>query len=107
MFSSKLMLEKWEKQQKCILIYNRSVFRLDCYKSYVNFCFRFPKGLAMFLLPFYVPLGIVVMLIRIFFAMQLYLVLSVIPKSWFIRRYVSHNWPNLSGFVVKDVSQVH
>ena len=53
-----------------------------------NYLFRFPKGLALFFLPFYVPLGIVIMVIRIFFAIQLYLVLILVPKSWVIRRYV-------------------
>ena len=61
---------------------------------------RFPKGLAMFLLPFYVPLGIVVMVIRIFFALQLYLILSVIPKSWLIRRLLLRISGALTGLVV-------
>ena len=48
---------------------------------------RFPNGLALLPLPFYLPLGIVVMVIRIFFIAQLYVVLLLVPKSWMIRRY--------------------
>lgn len=61
---------------------------------------RFPKGLAIIFLPFYIPLGFVVMVIRIFFAFQLYLVLSLVPKSWLIRRLLLRISGALTGLIV-------
>lgn len=47
---------------------------------------RFPDGGALLLLMFYIPCGLLLVIFRLFFGLQLLLVMSILPKESFIKR---------------------
>ncbi|XP_020623884.1 ancient ubiquitous protein 1-like [Orbicella faveolata] len=47
---------------------------------------RLPDGGALLLILLYIPCGLFLVIFRIFFALQLFLILSILPKESFVRR---------------------
>lgn len=47
---------------------------------------RLPDGGALLLVLLYIPCGLFLVIFRIFFALQLFLILSILPKESFVRR---------------------
>ena len=47
---------------------------------------RLPDGGALFLLLFYIPCGVLLVIFRIFFGLQLLLIMSILPKESLVKR---------------------
>lgn len=47
---------------------------------------RLPDGGALLLVLLYIPCGLLLVIFRIFFALQLFIILSILPKESFVRR---------------------
>ncbi|XP_042225774.1 lipid droplet-regulating VLDL assembly factor AUP1-like [Homarus americanus] len=63
---------------------------------------RFPSGPSLLFLLLYTPLGIVLLLLRLFISLQLFLAASVLPHNTIIRRIVLRALYSVLGLVVRE-----
>lgn len=61
---------------------------------------RLPDGRALLLILLYIPCGLLLVIFRIFFALQLFIILSVLPKESFVRRILFRVSSAILGIVV-------
>ena len=54
--------------------------------GFLSFFFRFPDGGALLMLLFYIPCGLLLVVFRFFFALQLLLIMSILPKESLVKR---------------------
>lgn len=63
---------------------------------------RFPQGPALILVLLYVPVGVVIFILRLFISLQLFLASSILPYDTYLRSLVLRTLYSILGLVVRE-----